>query len=29
MVMIVARTGCIMGIDSYVMGLIVVAAGTR
>lgn len=28
MVTIVGRTGCILGVDSYVMGLVVVAMGT-
>jgi Ca2+/Na+ antiporter len=28
MVTIVERVGCILGIDSYIMGLVVVAIGT-
>ena len=28
MVTLVGRVGCIIGIDSYVMGLVVVAVGT-
>ena len=28
MVTVVERTGCILGVDSYIMGLVVVAIGT-